>query len=164
MNFAFAFEPKEEGIMKRNPRVAGGTILTPKLRKLIFIIAAITGLFLVGLYFILTKLDLPIENIRTIMFIALSVDSIFFSFSLKDLHKSIWDINIFSNKYLLVALSISFAILFLALSLPLLQNLLSLEPFSSRTFIFILGFGLVNLFFIEMVKYYVFRTIDPNTD
>jgi len=160
MNFSFAFEPKEKGLMKRNPRATGGTILTPNLKKLIFIIAVITGVFLLTLYFVLLRFNFSIEEIRTIMFIALSVDSIFFSLSIKNLHKPLWKIDLFSNKYLLFAMTISMLVLFIALAFPPLQTLLSLTPFSSNTVFLVFGLGVVNLFIIEIVKYFVFKRLD----
>ncbi len=158
MNFAFAFEPKEEGIMKRNPRsLAMKNILTPNLKKLITLIALVTGIFLMMLYFFLLSLDISIEKIRTLMFIALSVSSLFFAFSIKNLHKPIWKINILSNKYLLVSLSLSTLMLFAALLLPPLQKLLSLTPPSIFEFGLILVLGIFNLAVIEFVKYFVFE-------
>jgi len=157
MNFAFAFEPKEGDVMKRDPRASKGVVLTPNLTKLILIIALITGLFLVALYFILLSFSIPIEEIRTMMFIALAVDSIFFSFSIKNLHKPIWRINIFSNRYLIFALASSLFVLFIALLLPPLQILLSLTPPSNTTFMFFIGLGILNFLLIEGVKYFVFK-------
>jgi len=158
MNFAFAFEPKEEGVMKRNPRSSSmKNILTPNLKRLIMLIAVVTGVFLVALYFFLLHLNLPIEEIRTFMFIALSIDSIFFAFSIKNLHKPIWKIKILSNKYLLVSLSVSTLMLLAALTLPPLQKLLSLTPPSLVEFGLILGLGVFNLAIIELVKYIIFE-------
>tara|TARA_Y100000031_G_scaffold101393_3_gene111223 strand:- start:18263 stop:20998 length:2736 start_codon:yes stop_codon:yes gene_type:complete len=157
MNFAFAFEPKEKDIMNRDPRVSKGIVLTPNLIKLILIIALVTGFFLVALYFILLSLSIPIEEIRTMMFIALAVDSLFFSFSIKNLHKPIWRINIFSNRYLVFALVSSLLMLLIALLLPPLQTLLSLTPLSGTTLIFFIGLGVLNLLFVEGAKYLVFK-------
>ncbi len=158
MNFAFAFEPKEKDIMKRDPRSSAmKNILTPNLKKLITLIALVTGIFLMALYFFLLYLDLPIEEIRTLMFISLSVSSLFFAFSIKNLHKPIWKIKIFSNKYLLVSLSISVIMLVAALTLPPLQKLLSLTPPSMFEFGLILVLGVINLAIIEFIKYLVFE-------
>ncbi len=158
MNFAFAFEPKEEDIMKRDPRSSAmKNILTPNLKKLIMLIALVTGVFLMLLYFFLLYLDLPIEEIRTLMFISLSVSSLFFAFSIKNLHKPIWEIKILSNKYLLVSLTVSTLMLVVALTLPPLQKLLSLTPPSMFEFGLILVLGLFNLAVIEFVKYLVFK-------
>ena len=144
--------------MKRNPKEDSmKEILTPNLKKLIATIALVTGVFLVALYFVLLHMDLDIDKIRTIMFIALSVDSIFFAFSIKNLHRPIWKINPFSNKYLIYALGASFGALILALEWTPLQKLLSLTPLSGNEFSLILGIGLANLIIIEAGKFMVFR-------
>jgi len=158
MNFAFAFEPKEDGIMRQDPRSSSvKNILTPNLKKLITLIALVTGIFLTALYFFLLYLNIPIDDIRTLMFISLSVSSLFFAFSIKNLHKPIWKIKILSNKYLLASLSVSTLMLLAALTLPPLQKLLSLTPPSILEFGLILALGLFNLTIIELVKYIVFE-------
>lgn len=157
MNFAFAFEPKEDGIMKRDPRKESmKQIVTPNLKKLILIISLVTSTFLVVLYFFLLSLDLPIEEVRTFMFAALSVSSIFFAFSLKNLHKPIWQINLFSNKYLLFSLSLSISMLMVSLFVAPIQKLLSLTTLSLVEISYILAIGLFNLLVIEITKYWIF--------
>ncbi|GMQ95322.1 MAG: cation-transporting P-type ATPase [Patescibacteria group bacterium] len=158
MNFAFAFEPKEYGVMKRDPRsVSMKNILTKSLKQLIVLIAVITGVFLMLLYVFLLSLDLPIEKVRTIMFVALSIDSIFFTFSIKNLHRPIWKINMFSNRYLLFALLFSITMLLAAVFLPPIQNLLSLTPLSPFELFATLAVGVFNLLVIELAKYIVFE-------
>ena len=158
MSFAFAFEKPEDGIMKRDPRSsAAKNILTRELKFLIIIISAITGIFLTGLYFVLLKRELPIEEIRTIMFAALSLSSIFFAFSLKSFHKPVWRVQFFSNWYLIFALAVSVLLLFSALTLAPLQLLLTLTPLSNLQFLLLLGIGLFNLLVIELVKYFLFE-------
>lgn len=158
MNFAFAFEPAEDDVMKRNPRKSSmQQIITKDLFKLIAIIASVTGALLLGIYFYLLSHNMPIEQIRTIIFIALSVDSIFFTFSVKNLHRPIWEIDLLSNKYLILAFMASVGTLILALVLPPLQKLLSLEPLSMAGFAFMLIVGTVNLITIEAAKYIVFK-------
>lgn len=157
MNFAFAFEPKEDDIMDRSPKdPAMKEILTHDLKKLITIIVFVTGSFLIILYFTLLHMKFAIEEIQTIMFIALSVDSIFFTFSIKNLHKPIWYVNPLSNKYLLFAFAASLTALLLALEFQPLRNLLSLSPFSGAEEI-VLSIGLLNLAIIEVGKFAVFH-------
>jgi len=91
------------------------------------------------------------------MFIALSIDSIFFAFSIKNLHKPIWRINILSNKYLIASLSLSTLMLFAAITLPPLQKLLSLTPPSMFEFGLLFVLGMFNLAVIEFIKYLVFE-------
>jgi magnesium-transporting ATPase (P-type) len=157
MNFSFAFEPAEKDVMQRDPRTrAMREILTPDVQKLIAIVVLSTGVLLVGLYFTLLNIGMPIEKIRTYMFIALSVDSIFFTFSLKNLHAPIWKISLFNNRYLLLAFIGSFVSLIMALEIPALVSLLSLADSNFMDYLYILGLGLANLIIIETAKWFAF--------
>ena len=158
MSFSFAFEKAEDGVMRRSPRESlSKKILSKKIKQLIAIISAITGIFLIILYFILLGLDMPIEEIRTFMFVALSLDSIFFAFSFKSLHLPIWKVPFFSNKYLFGALAISISLLILAVTFPPLQKILSLTSLTVPEAIILLGIGIFNLFVIEITKYLIFE-------
>ena len=158
MSFSFAFEKAEDGIMKRSPLDnLSKQILTKKIKYLIATISIITGVFLTLFFFILMWLDMSIKEIRTLMFIALSLDSIFFAFSFKSLHIPIWKIKFFSNKYLFGALSVSIVLLISAITLPQLQNILSLTSITANEALLLLGIGILNLFLIEITKYIVFE-------
>jgi len=159
MNFAFAFEPKEKDLMKRNPKTKSPKkILTPKLKKMIFIVTLITSVLLTALYFFfINYFSYSIEKIRTIMFAAISVSSIFFAFSFKNLKKPIWKIKIFSNRYLIFAFMTSLLLLLTSLFVPILQKLLSLVTLSFSEILILLVFGLLNFAVIETVKYFLFE-------
>tara|TARA_B100000745_G_scaffold292473_1_gene233378 strand:- start:35652 stop:38300 length:2649 start_codon:yes stop_codon:yes gene_type:complete len=153
MSFPFAFEPQEKDVMKRKPERRGvRSILTREVRWFIFTVSAITGLFLLGLYFFLLNVGVPIEEIRTVMFVALSVDSMFFAFSFKDFTRPVWKIPLFSNAYLVIALSASMALLFVALSFGPLQKLLSLTPLTLWEIGILIGLGILNLVIVEGAK------------
>jgi len=102
-------------------------------------------------------LGYTIEYSRTIVFGALSIDSIFFAFSLKNFRKPIWKINIFSNTYLLAAILISLLFLFGALFVPQLRFLLSLEKIGWSVTSIIIGAGFLNLFAIETAKHFLIK-------
>jgi magnesium-transporting ATPase (P-type) len=90
------------------------------------------------------------------MFAALSLDAIFFTFSLKSLDTPIWKIKFFSNKYLIFALFTSIVLLFLALTWSPLMTLLSTTSLTSLEILILAGVGLANLATIETVKFFLF--------
>jgi Ca2+-transporting ATPase len=159
LTFGFAFEPAEGDVMQRDPRSSTvKTILSADVRRLILIAGIVTGVFSVALYFfLLFSLQLPISEIRTIMFVVLSLDGIFFTLSLKQLHQPLWKINILSNTYLLFAMGMSLALLIATLLIPALRTLLSLEILVWRDVVLLAGVALFNLFTIEVAKYIVFQ-------
>lgn len=163
MSFSFAFEPAEDDVMKRDPRASNARdILSRDLKKMIMIIAATTSVLLIALYFWLLTLDIEIEEVRTIIFVAFTLDSIFFAFSLKNLRKPIWRINFLDNKYLLVALSISVGLLLFALVFPPLKTLLSLESLLLWEIALLFGVGIANLSVIEILKFIFFARVRKN--
>jgi Ca2+-transporting ATPase len=152
MSFPFAFEPAEKGIMQRPPEQSSRMVVTAEIRKLIFIVTAITGVVLLLLYFTLRMFSVPIEEIRTVLFVALSLDSIFFALSFKDLHRPIWRIALFNNKWVIVGIVASILLLMAALTLPPLQTLLSLTALAAWEVALLFVLGLFNLLTIEGVK------------
>lgn len=158
MNFAFAFEPKEPGLMRRNPRRNEmREILDPIVKKMIWLMASVTAGIVFLFYLVLLASDLPIERIRTLVFAAISINSIFYAFSLKDLRRPLSKIKIFSNRYLILSLALSLLMLLVALFVPTLRNLLQLVPISGPELALIFGLGLANLLIIEFGKSLLFR-------
>lgn len=153
MSFPFAFEPGEKGVMKDRPEKRGAkSILNTHVKWFIFVVSSVTGVLLLGLFFLLLWGEVPLEKIRTIMFVALSISSMFYAFSFKDLSQPIWRIPIFSNKYLLAALAASFAFLIAALTFDPLQKLLSLTDIALPGIFALVLLGLVNLGVVEVAK------------
>lgn len=158
MSFPLAFEKADSNVMKHNPRShLAKNIITKRLKELIFVVGGVTGAILIALYFYLLSLGLPIEKIRTLVFVALSIGAMFFVFSLKSLDTPLWKIDIFDNKFLLGALGVSFLLLIGALAFEPLRFLLSLTPLTAVEVLMLAGVGLLNLLTIEIAKYFFFE-------
>jgi len=160
MSFPFAFEPGEKGVMKERPEKRGAkSILNTHVKWFIFIVSSVTGALLLGLFFLLLWGEVPLDKIRTIMFVALSISSMFYAFSFKDLSKPVWKINLLSNKYLLGALAASFTFLIAALTFNPLQKLLSLTDIALPGILALVLLGLVNLGVVEVAKMFLLKKI-----
>lgn len=153
-DLALAFEPKEKDLMKQKPKGHKAPLLTKEMKVIIFAIGMITDFFLLGLFFWLCKYSTDILYIRTMIFAALAVDSLFYVFSCKSLRMGLRHINLFSNKFLLSAWTIGFVALFMALYIPFFNNLLGTIPLHFHDWWIVIGLGVIELFLIELVKYY----------
>ncbi|PJE57759.1 MAG: ATPase [Candidatus Portnoybacteria bacterium CG10_big_fil_rev_8_21_14_0_10_38_18] len=149
---SLGFEKEGKDVMQRKPENPKAHLLTREMRILIFVIGIITDLILLGLFIWLLKTDLSIAEIRTIMFAALTIDSIFYVFSCKNLKKNIWHINIFSNPFLILSWFFAVIMLVLAIYVPFLQTLLKTVRLNFHDWIFVFGIGFINLFLIELTK------------
>lgn len=155
LNFALAFEPGEPDVMRRTrAQLEPEKIINRQMRFLIFVIGIATSLILLGLYVYLIRASYPLEEIRTIMFAGLSIDAIFFIFALKSLRRPLWQIDIFSNRYLIIAFILSAIFLIGGLTLAPLELLLETITPSLKDVILIVGLGLVDLVCIELGKWY----------
>lgn len=151
-NIALAFEPEESDIMRQKPRKKNEPILNSEMKVLIFIIGIFTDLVLFGLYFYLRSLGWELDLIRTVIFAALAVDSLFYVFSVKSLRQPIWKINLLSNKYLIWSVIIGFGLLVLAIYVPFIQHPLELRPLRFENWLLLFGLGIFNIIMIEIGK------------
>lgn len=150
-NMALAFEPKEKDIMKRKPEKEK-PLLTGEMKFIIFAIGILTDFILLAIFFWLWQQKKDINYIRTVVFACLAIDSLFYVFSCKSLRKNIWQIDIFSNKYLIWAVIGGILMLFLGIYLPPFQSLLKTTPLGIFEWGLILATGMIEIFLLEMTK------------
>lgn len=159
MNFAFAFEPKENDVMQRNPKYSGARMMFS--RSLIFFILGIgfvSGILLLGAYYLSLIQGFSHEDARTLVFITLTLSSTLIVFSLKDLRSSIFRTQLWSNTYLLGALAFSLSGLFAAIYFPWVRTLLQLTSIDWwQAAPIIAGVIIGNIIAAEIAKYLLFE-------
>lgn len=153
-NTTLAFEPKEKDLMEQKPQGHDIPLLTREMKAIIFIIGLITDFLLLALFFWLWNQTGNLAYVRTMVFAGLTIDSLFYIFSCKSLRKNLWQINIFSNKYLIIAWVVGAILLVSAIHLAPLQALLETVPLNLYDWSIILGLGLTKLVLIETTKWY----------
>ncbi len=155
LGLCLAFEPKEKDLMRQQPRNHDIPLLTREMKALIFVIGIITDLLLLGLFLWLLKYSgYQMPHIRSVIFTALTIDSIFYIFSCKSLRKNIWQTNFFSNKFLIASWFFGALMLIIALYLQPFQTLLKTVPLNCFDWLLVLGLGFLNLVLIEATKYH----------
>jgi Ca2+-transporting ATPase len=154
-DLALVFEEKEDGLMSESPRVKNSPLLNSQMKTLIFIISIVTDIILLALFYLLLELSVyDLEHIRTIIFAAISLDSMLFVFSCRSLRKPIFKQNPFSNKFLIAGVAIGTGSLVLAVYQPQLQNMLQTVALEPSSWILVVCLSLVKLVAIEITKYY----------
>ena len=153
-DIALAFEPKEKGLMEQKPHGHEIPLLTKEMKVIIFFIGLFTDFMLLGIFFWLWNNNHNLEYIRTMVFAALSIDSLFYVFSCKSLRKNLWRIDIFSNEILVAAWLVGIIALISAVYIPFLQVLLKTIPLGLQDWSILLGLGLFELILIEATKWY----------
>jgi Ca2+-transporting ATPase len=154
---ALAFEPKEKDIMEQKPERHDTPLLTKEMKTIIFAIGILTDIALFGIFLWLLGVDHEITHIRTMVFAALTIDSLFYVFSCKSLRHNLWHTDVLSNKYLVIAWIVGIVMLFVAIYVPTFQTLLDTVPLSTNDWGLLFGLGLLELVMVELTKWYFVR-------
>jgi len=81
--------------------------------------------------------------------------TLFYAFSCKSLKKNIWEINLFTNFWLILACLFGVFMLLIAIYFPGLQTLLRTQGLSVSDWSLVLILSFVNIIVIEISKYFV---------
>lgn len=151
---ALTMERGESDIMNMKPRKKNSGILDAEMKTLIFIIGIVTDVVLLILFWYYYRLAGDLTHARTIVFAALGIDTLLYSFSCKSLRQSLWRINVFDNKYLLWAVGLGLGIQLLALYTPFLSSILELDRLAFSDWLIIIPLAFIKITGIELVKYW----------
>ncbi|MEX2515243.1 MAG: HAD-IC family P-type ATPase [Candidatus Paceibacterota bacterium] len=158
LTFVFAAEPSAAGVMDRDPKDARTKNLVSKPMKwLIAVSGTITGIAAFVIFALLNQQGVAIETIRTIMFVILTIDALFFVVALKNFYKPIYKIDFSNNRFLFISLGLSLVALFGALFFAPLRELLSLTTLSGNQWLLLAGVGIFDLAVVEIAKYVLFQ-------
>jgi Ca2+-transporting ATPase len=158
MNFAFAFEPKEDDLMMRDPKQAGAqNMLSRTFMTFVIAVGLAGGLVLLAFYAYLLKTGVPTDEARTLAFILLTLGTTTIAFALKDLRMPIFKIAFWSNRYLLGSFVFSVAGLAFALEVDFLSKLLRLVDVDYMRYApLLIGAIILDLIAVEIAKYFLF--------
>ena len=124
------------------------------MRIIIFGFGIVTNVFLIGLFLWFLQKGVAIREVRTMVFAALAVDSLFYAFACKNLRKNIWQYNPFSNFYLIASIIFSVAMLLAAIYLSIFQELLKTQALDFSKWVLLFGLAMIKLILIEAIKRY----------
>lgn len=153
---ALAFENEHDHTMKRKPDKTR-IILNRGLKMLIAIFTAVTDLALFFLFYYLFKQTGSIEYARTMAFLGLGMTSLFFIFSVRSLQKPVWQMNPFSNRFLVFGVLFGFGMYFLGIYVEPLRKILGTVPLGAYDWLTIFVLSIFNIVVIEIGKFAFLR-------
>lgn len=163
---ALGMDPGDKDVMKEKPRTLNENFFSHGGGKKVVIAGIFIGLltiaaFLIGYnnkgYNALEK-DIPEavhEYARSLAFLTIIVSQLFYSFSFRHEHKSIFKVGLLSNKYLVGAVILGFGLQLLVLYLPFMREAFKLHPIGIYDWIMVIVLGTAPLAVSEVIK--VFR-------
>lgn len=160
---ALGIDPGDKDVMSQKPRnskesffahgaglraIIGGTLI-----GILTLLAFYFGLNEHG--YQLGSSDIPEEVLtyaRTMAFVVLAASQLFYSLTIRSSKKSIFQIGIFSNKYLIGSIILGFILQFGVITIPFFANAFKVHNLSVRDWGIVILFALIPLVINELIK------------
>ena len=166
---ALAFDPANEGIMKRKPAKPGKGVFTKGMTWRVIYQGTMIGLLTLAAFMIgLATTKEPINGLsldeskievgQTMAFITLAMSELVHVFNIRDNKKSIFKTKIFNNSKLIWAILASAALMFVILVIPALRHIFSIPILPTGNIL-----ELVLLVFAPIVIVEIFKLLKINT-
>ena len=166
---ALAFDPANEGIMKRKPAKPGKGVFTKGMTWRVIYQGAMIGLLTLAAFMIgLATTKEPINGLsldeskievgQTMAFITLAISELVHVFNIRDNKKSIFKTKIFNNSKLIWAILASATLMFAILFIPALREIFSIPILPTGNIL-----ELVLLVFAPIVIVEIFKLLKINT-
>jgi len=154
-NLALTVAPAEPDVMDLPPRDKDAFLINTQMKVIIFIIGTIINIVILGIYFYYYFFSgLDIMHIRSIIFTALAVGSLFYVFPVASLRRPLWKVNPFENPWLIASVALGFALQLSVIYVPYLQELFSTVPLNAYDWGVILCFGIFEIIAVEIAKFF----------
>lgn len=161
---ALGVDPGDKDVMKKKPRdpkesfFAGGAALRAVIGG-----SLIGILTLVAFYFGLNEHGYQLgsgsipEDVltyaETMAFVVLAVSQLFYSLSMRSASHSIFQVGLFSNKYLIGAILLGIVLQFAVISVPFLAAAFHVQMLSLQDWVIVILFALIPLVVNELIKF-----------
>lgn len=156
-NTALTTEKETSGIMNQKPRDPNEPLLNRSMKLWMIAIFFISGFTAFFSFLFIYNLTDDLEKARTMVFALMCLDSLVFAFSVRSLKRSLFRKDIFSNRYLVVGVSVSATLLFASIYFTPFNKLLSTVPLSLVEWLFIAAVSLTEIVLLEFFKQKSFR-------
>ena len=149
---ALTLEPKEKNIMKEPPRKKDEPLLNYEIKILIATISIASGVLALVAFIYIHNITGDFKHASTIAFTILAVDSLVYVFSIRSLRHSLWQKDIFSNRYLVIAVILGFILQLVAIYHPFMQKVLQTVSLNLTDWSLIFFVCAIEVIVIEGIK------------
>ena len=158
MSVAFAFEPSSKRAMQKRPHdVHEEGLISRSMAYFMLSVVTLASVMTLSLYGLVRFLELPLDMVRSVMFVAIAVDSLFIAFAFRSLSIPVWRTPLFKNRFFILSVVSGVGLLILALTVPFLQYVLSYTPLPWPLLVLPIVSSVVTLLGIELAKWFFFE-------
>lgn len=124
-----------------------------EVKFLILGVGSITSLLLFFIYWFLLKQGYHEETVKSFIFSSFGIYTLFYAFPLRNLKKSIFRYNFFSNKLLISGVSFGVILMVVAIYVPFFQNILGTTSLSLPWVALLIFWVIINIAAVELTKW-----------
>lgn len=156
LDTALSAEQTDKDIIKPNGFKKGSKIININLMYKVFYMALPMGIASIAIFYYYYPYD--IVHARTMTLVTMAMFQWFNALNCRSEKKSVFELGFFSNKWLLLAITVVFGLQFFVIYNPFMQKIFSTKPISAAQW------GLVllvssSIFFIEEIRKFIARRI-----
>lgn len=140
---ALSLEPADKDAMIEPPRSSEDNIFSHGLARLIIVRGILLGISTLGVFVSILNFTHNVGLARTAGFVTLVITQLIHVFECKSERKNIFEIPIFNNIYLVLAVCSSLIMILAVVYIPALQGIFKTLPLSINEWMFIIGFSLI---------------------
>lgn len=151
-HLALTVDPRAENIMDKPPRNPSEPLIAGWMKKLILIISIVGGLLALVLFIYFLKTTQNENLARSIAFVALGINSLFYVFSVRTLREPFWKINMLENKWLSIAIIAGISLQIFPFLFSKTREFLNLENLALTHWLVVFLTGILMFVIVELLK------------
>ncbi|MCD4694076.1 HAD-IC family P-type ATPase, partial [bacterium] len=156
---ALAFDEIDEKVMEKSPRKKDEPVVSRPMKKLILFYAIIMDITLFIIFITFWKTTNNFDLARTITFVGLGFSSFFYIFTVRGFSVSVFNINPFSNKLLLLTVVSGLVMLLIAVYVPFFNYILHTVPLGAKEWFILFGYAILSIVVYETGKKFTIARI-----
>ncbi len=153
LGLMLAFEGKEPGIMQRPPRKPDMPVLTRELGIRVGMVSLLLVVGAFGLFEWVLAESASVETARTVAVNVFVFGELFYLFNCRSLRYSMFRIGLFSNRWLVLGVSLMIVLQLLFTYLPTMNTLFGSAPIGVEHWLYVVSTGLVIYLVVETEKW-----------
>jgi Ca2+-transporting ATPase len=156
-NLALTVEPKPRGLLQQPPIAPTAQLVDRYMRVVVAVVSGLTGFGVLASYWWLLVLGTPLLEARTFAFSFLAISTLTYVFSIRALHRPLWESRVFKNPWLVVAVGFGILNQVVVVYWEPLQQLLGTMPLQTWEWVSMLVMAIVLVGAVEAVKWAFFK-------
>ena len=146
-------DPGDHGVMDANPRNPKESLFAGRMGKLLLVNGALIGITTLVAFKLGEKLyPGSLIHAQTMAFVVLSVSQLFYSLAMRNETKSLFQVGVFKNKWLIGSIVLGIGLQFIIITVPVLASIFKVYPLTLSDWGIVFGLSLVPFIINEIIK------------